>query len=155
MNETGVNWRKIKAEYIAGHISQRALAEKYGVPQSTLERRAKLEKWTTQRKAAEGKAVEKVTEKTAQKVADNAVLLEEIKTEILLKLKKAVQAYDTDATEYSTVKKTIKGKKPAILKYKMRDLAAVYESLSDKVTKPGQGADIEDLSPLAELLKDE
>ena len=37
-NETGVNWRKIKAEYIAGGISQRALSEKYGVPFGTLQK---------------------------------------------------------------------------------------------------------------------
>ena len=147
-----MNWRKIKAEYIAGGISQRALAEKHGVPFGTLQKQARLKKWGEARKRAESKAVEKVSNKTAEIVADNAVLLEEIKTSILLKLKKAVNAYEMDATEYKTIKVT-KGKKPAVLTYKMRDLAAVYESLSDKVPKPGQGADIEDLAPLAELLR--
>ena len=150
-----MNWRKIKAEYIAGGISQRAIAEKYGISQATVERRAKKEKWTTKRREAEGKSIEKVTEKTAEVVADNAVVLERIKSKILAKVEKMVDAYDTDATEYSTVKKTTKGKKAAILKYKIRDLAAVYESLSDKADKPGQGADVEDLAPLAELLRDE
>ena len=152
-----MNWRKIKAEYIAGHISQRALAEKYGVPMTTLVKHAKKEKWTAKRREAENKAVEKASERTAETVADNAVTLERIKTKILAKLEKMVDAYNENATEYKTVKAINggKGKKPAVLTYKMRDLAAVYESLSDKVTKPGQGADIEDLSPLAELLKDE
>jgi hypothetical protein len=36
----------------------------------------------------------------------------------------------------------------------MRDIAAVYAALEDKTAK-GQAADIEDLSPLAELLRDE
>lgn len=152
-----MNWRKIKAEYIAGHISQRALAEKYGVPMTTLVKHAKKEKWTAKRREAENKAVEKASERTAETVADNAVTLERIKTKILAKLETMVDAYNENATEYKTVKAINggKGKKPAVLVYKMRDLAAVYESLSDKVTKPGQGADIEDLSPLAELLKDE
>lgn len=152
-----MNWRKIKAEYIAGHISQRALAEKYGVPMTTLVKHAKKEKWTAKRREAENKAVEKASERTAETVADNAVTLERIKTKILAKLETMVDAYNENATEYKTVKAIGggKGKKPAVLVYKMRDLAAVYESLSDKVTKPGQGADIEDLSPLAELLKDE
>lgn len=149
-----MNWRKIKAEYIAGGISQRALSEKYGVPFGTLQKQARLKKWGEARKAAESKAVEKVSDKTAEIVADNAVLLEEIKTDILLKLKKAVNAYEMDATEYKTVKKT-KDKKAAILTFKMRDLAAVYEALSNKADKPGQCADVEDLAPLAELLKDE
>ena len=152
-----MNWRKIKAEYIAGGISQRALAEKYNVPFGTLQKQARLKKWGDARKKAEAKAVEKVSEKTADQVSDNAVTLERIKTKILAKLEMMVDAYAENSTEYKTVKAINggKGKKPAVLTYKMRDLAAVYESLSDKVTKPGQGADIEDLSPLAELLKDE
>ena len=147
-----MNWRKVKAEYIAGGISQRKLAEKYGIPWGTVRTKANEEKWTDARKRAEKKALQKAEQKTVETVVDNAVKLERIKTKILDKLEMMVDAYDTDATEYSTVKKTIKGKKPAILKYKMRDLAAVYESLSEKATKPGQGADVEDLSPLAELL---
>ena len=80
-----MSWRKIKAEYIAGGISQRALAEKYGISQATVERRAKKEKWTAKRRQAEGKSIEKVTEKKAEAVADNAVMLERIKTKLLQK----------------------------------------------------------------------
>lgn len=154
-NETGVNWRKIKAEYIAGGISMRKLAEKYDVSAGHIMNVAAKEGWTEKRKAAEIKALEITEQKTAETVADNAVVLERIKSKILAKVEMMIDAYDTDATEYSTVKKTTKGKKAAILKYKIKDLAAVYESLSDKVDKPGQGADVEDLAPLAELLKDE
>ena len=35
--------------------------------------------------------------------------------------------------------------------YRMKDIAAIYAALEDKTTKTN--ADIEDLSPLAELLK--
>lgn len=152
-----MNWRKLKAEYIAGGISQRQLAEKYGVPWGTLRKQANVGKWNEKRKAAEKKAEQKVEQKTAELVVDNATRLERIKTKILEKLEGMVDAYTENATEYKTVKEINggKGKKPAVLTYKMRDLAAVYESLSDKVTKPGQGADIEDLSPLAELLNDD
>lgn len=151
----GVSWRKIKAEYVAGGISQRKLAEKYGISWNTLRTKANDEKWTDARKRAEQKALQKAEQKTADLVVDNATRLERIKTKILEKVEMMVDAYDTDATEYSTVKKTAKGKKPAILKYKIKDLASVYESLSDKATKPGQGADIEDLTPLVALLRDD
>lgn len=150
-----MSWRKIKAEYIAGGISQRVLAEKYGIPWNTLRTKANDERWADARKRAEKKALQIAEQKTAEIVVDNATRLERIKTKILEKVEQMVEAYDTDATEYSTVKKTTKGQKPAILKYKIKDLAAVYESLCDKSAKPGQGADIEDLAPLAELLKDE
>lgn len=151
----GVNWRKIKAEYIAGGISQRKLADKYGIKWNTLRDRANEEHWTAARKRSEKKALQKAEQKTAEIVVDNATRLERIKTKILEKVEMMVDAYDTDATEYSTVKITAKGKKPAILKYKIKDLASVYESLSDKATKPGQGADIEDLTPLVDLLRDD
>lgn len=41
-----VDWKAIKAEYIAGGISYQKLAEKYGVSFSTLSHLAKREKWT-------------------------------------------------------------------------------------------------------------
>lgn len=154
-----MNWRKIKAEYIAGGISQRALAEKYGIPWGTVRERANEEHWTAARKQAEEKALQKAEQKTADAVADNATRLERVKTKLLIKIERMVDAYKEDATEYKTVKaiggKGGKGKKPAVLTYKIRDLAAVYESLCEKGAKPGEGADIEDLSPLAKLLLDD
>lgn len=149
-----MSWRKIKAEYIAGGISQRALAEKYGIPWNTLRTKANDERWADARKRAEKKALQIAEQKTAEIVVDNATRLERIKTKILEKVEQMVEAYDTTATEYSTVKRKTEGK-PGIYKYKIKDLAAVYESLCDKSAKPGQGADVEDLAPLAELLKDE
>ena len=147
-HETGVNWRKIKAEYIAGGISQRALAEKYGVPMSSLVKHAKKEKWTAKRKQAEDEAVKKVSEKKAETIADNAVLLERIKTKLLMKLDGMVDQFPTGGAQEVKIKsnglETI---------YRMRDIAAVYAALEEKTLKAS--VDIEDLSPLAELLRDE
>lgn len=143
-----MSWRKIKAEYIAGGISQRALAEKYSVPFGTLQRRALKEKWNSKRKASEEKAIEKVSQKTAEIVADNAVLLEKIKTGLLQKLSAMIDAYpQVNAAE---VKHRTKDTE---IVYRMRDIAAVYAALEDK-TQKGQAADMEDLSPLAELLRE-
>ena len=146
--ETGVSWRKIKAEYIAGGISQRALAEKYGISQATVERRAKKEKWTAKRRQAEGKSIEKVTEKTADEVADNAVTLQRIKAKLLSKVETMIDNFpNTNAGE---MRERI-GNVDYI--YKLKDLATVYASLEDKTIKAS--VDIEDLSPLSELLRDE
>jgi hypothetical protein len=143
-----VSWRKIKAEYIAGGISQRALAEKYGIAWGTLRKRANLEKWNSKRKAAEIKAEQKVEQKTAEIVADNAVLLEKIKTGLLQKLAGMIDAYpQVNAAEVKH-----KTKDTEII-YRMRDIAAVYAALEDK-TQMGKTADMEDLSPLAELLRE-
>ena len=144
-----MSWRKIKAEYVAGGISQRALAEKYGVSLPTLARRAKKEKWTDKRKAADRKAVEKVSEKKAEVIADNSVLIERIKKGLLTRLVSMVEEYpDKNAAE---IKKKENG---ALLIYRMKDIAVILSALEDKQAK-GQSADIEDLSPLTELLRNE
>lgn len=147
--KTGVNWRKIKAEYIAGGISQRKLAVKYGVNPNLLMRHANKEGWNKKRKAAESKALEKVEQKTAEIISDNAVLLERAKTGLLRRVVDMIENYP--ATSAAEVKTKQNG---AILKYSMKDIAAVLSVLEDKTVK-GQSADIEDLSPLAELLRDE
>lgn len=145
----GVSWRKIKAEYIAGGVSQRILAEKYGVPFGTLSKRARKEHWNAKRKAADEKTAEKVAQKTSEIVADNAALCEQIKTKLLQKLNEMVDHYpSTGAVEVKTRTET------AEYTYRMKDIAAVYSALTDKATTRGQSADIEDLAPLADLLKD-
>lgn len=146
-HETGVNWRKIKAEYIAGGISQRALAEKHGIAWGTLRKRANIEKWNDSRKAAEKETVHKVEQKTADEIADNAVMLQRIKAKLLKKLDGMVDAYpDMNVAELR------KKEDGAILIYRMKDIAAVYAALEDKTIKAS--VDIEDLSPLTELLRD-
>ena len=143
-----MNWRKVKAEYIAGGISQRALAEKYGIPFGTLQRRTRKEKWTEKRKKAEEKAIEKVSQKTAEEVADNAVVLQRIKAKLLNKVESMIDNFpNTNAGE---MRERI-GSIDYI--YRLKDLAAVYASLEEKTFKAS--VDIEDLSPLTELLRDD
>ena len=143
-----VSWRKIKAEYIAGGISQRALAEKYGVSKTIVMRKANKEHWTAKRAAAESKALERVEQKTAEVVADNAVILERVKGKLLAKLETMVDAFPTSgAAEMKIRTKTTE------TKYSMRDIAAVYAALEQK-TQNGKAVDIEDLSPLSELLRE-
>lgn len=64
-----MDWQRIKADYIAGGISYRKLAEKYGVPRSNIERRAKAEKWTELRGQAEVKTEAKIVESVSNKNA--------------------------------------------------------------------------------------
>ena len=143
-----MSWRKIKAEYIAGGISQRALAEKYGVPMSSLVKHAKKEKWTAKRRESENRTVEKVSEKTAEEVADNAVTLQRIKAKLLNKVESMIDNFpNTNAGE---MRERI-GSVDYI--YRLKDLAAVYASLEEKTFKAS--VDIEDLSPLTELLRDD
>ena len=110
-------------------------------------RHANKEGWNAKRKAAESKALQKVEQKTAEAVADNAVILERIKQKLLTRLEGMVDAYpDTQAAELKFRTKTTE------TIYRMKDIAAIYNALEDKTAK-ANNADIEDLSPLAELLK--
>ena len=143
-----MNLRKLKAEYVAGGISQRKLAEKYDVPFGTLQKQARLKKWNAARKKADEKAVEKATQKTAETVADNAVVLERVKGKLLAKLESMVDAFPASgAAELKVRTKTTE------TKYSMRDIAAVYSVLEAK-SQAGKTVDIEDLAPLAELLRE-
>lgn len=146
-----VSWRKIKAEYVAGGISQRTLAKKWDVPFGTLQKRARVEKWAAKRKAADDEAVAKASQKTAEAVADNAVVLERIKGKLLARLETMVDEFPgRNAAELKV--RTFDRKKATETKYSIRDIAAVYAALEEKTAKGG--ADIEDLSVLADLLKE-
>ena len=57
-----MDWKKIKAEYIAGGTSYRKLAEKYGVSRSKLQAIATREKWVDLQSQAQAKAESKIVD---------------------------------------------------------------------------------------------
>lgn len=79
----GPNWKKIKAEYIRGGISQRKLAKKHGVSFSTLQRKARIEGWAKTRRDVEDKAEAKLIQKTVDLRAEMAGLFEQTGLEAL------------------------------------------------------------------------
>ena len=64
------DWKKIKAEYIAGGTSYRKLAKKYDVSLTTLQRYATKENWTGLREQAEVKSDTKIVESVSKKNAE-------------------------------------------------------------------------------------
>ena len=77
------NWKKIKAEYIAGGMSYRKLAEKHGVSRTTLERKARDEKWTDLRRQKEGKTEAKIVDSISDKEAQKAVDIIDVADKLL------------------------------------------------------------------------
>ena len=77
------DWAKIRAEYITGGISQRKLAAKYGVSETTLMKKAAAENWSKLKKETDSKSIAKAQQKTANAVADNAIKAERIKSKLL------------------------------------------------------------------------
>ncbi len=78
-----VDWLTIKNDYINGLGSYRKLAEQYGVPRSTLEKKAISEKWKEQRDLQCGKTEAKVRQETEDKIA--ATLSEEAATKVRIR----------------------------------------------------------------------
>ena len=80
----GPNWKKIKAEYVRGGISQQKLADKYGVPVRSVKEHARKEKWSELRKEACTKAAQKMVEKTADVQADTVAKMLQMQSEAAL-----------------------------------------------------------------------
>ena len=74
------------------------------------------------------------------------MLAQEIRRELLRRLKRTIDKYPIDATE---VRQQKDGK---TLVYKLRDLTAALKDVMDDMPK-SESAEVEDLNPLVELLK--
>ena len=140
--ETKRDWNVIRADYING-ASYGDLAKKYSLSKSTIYEHAKLDNWQTLRTNAANAARTKTIQKTANAVAENAVIAAEIKKKLLLRLARIEAKYPFDATEI----KTHEGKNTVI--FKIRDLTAAYKDLTDDLPKAEGDAN----APIRELLK--
>lgn len=92
------NWIKIRNEYINGNISYRKLAEKHGVSFSTLQNRAKAEKWYDKRKMQHDKIAEKARQRTedklAEREADRLLRISAAADRLLEKIEEATEQLD-------------------------------------------------------------
>jgi hypothetical protein len=121
-----IDWNAIRADYIAGGCSYRKLAGKYNITKDAIARKAKSEGWDKDRDKVRVKSATKVIQKTADAVADNAVIAERIKTKLLQRLEKEIDSMpDSVGTERSE-----NGKK-----YKLLDMAHMWKELTDDMPK--------------------
>ena len=81
-----MDWKRIKAEYIAGGTSYRKLAEKYKVSFSTLRKVAAKEQWTDLRNKAGAKTDTKIIESISDKDAKKAVNIIDVADKLLSKI---------------------------------------------------------------------
>ena len=65
-----MDWKRIKAEYIAGGTSYRKLAEKYSVSFNTLKTRAKEEQWYKLRQQKDHRTTTKTIESLSDKESE-------------------------------------------------------------------------------------
>ena len=141
-NRGEIDWNAIRAEYIAGGISQRKIAAKYHVSKTTLMKKANDEQWAKLRKETDRKSTAKAQQKTADAVANNAVTAMRIRQKLLDRLEKEINALPEHiGTNYHTNKSDIeygagKGNRPTKQKdthieYRLRDLTAAWKDLTE------------------------
>ena len=106
-----VDWLKIKTEYITNpKASYRNLSEKYGVPKTNLERRAKKEGWPDLRRRHEDKTVARTISEYEKKQARKMVDIDRIANKLLRKIEKAVDELDMQIVTMVEKTKTIEYK---------------------------------------------
>lgn len=81
-----MDWKSIKAEYIAGATSYRKLASKYGVSFSTLKEIARREKWTDLKQQAQHKADTKLVKTIGEQNGNYVVSINDVADKLLEKI---------------------------------------------------------------------
>ena len=114
-----MDWKRIRAEYIAGGTSYRKLAEKYEVSFGTLRRVAEREEWTQKRTQVAQKTDTKMIESISKKNAEKAVDIVDVADKLVGKISELVDtvSLDPQSTKHLTSAlkdlKDIKGYKSA------------------------------------------
>lgn len=86
-----MDWRRIKADYIAGRGSLRELSEKYGVSFSTIQKKSMEEKWSVLRKKGRRKAEEKIIEAVVSKEVKKAIDIVDVADKLLRKITEVLE----------------------------------------------------------------
>jgi hypothetical protein len=98
-----VDWKAIKTEYIAGGTSYRKLCEKYGVSRTTLQRKAKDEKWVELRSQVESKAETKIVDVLSKKQAKTTEKIIAVADKLLDKIEEIIDlVQDTQGIKHLT-----------------------------------------------------
>ena len=91
-----MDWKKLKAEYIAGGTSYRKLAEKHNIPFGTLKRVALKEKWADLLEQCKQKSATKIVEIESDKQAERMKRLLTVSDELLDVVEDAVRKFKAE-----------------------------------------------------------
>ena len=122
------DWGAIRTEYIGGGTSYRKLAKKYSVSLKTLSDRAVREGWVTERDKVRNEGAAKAVQKTAEKIANNAVKLERARELAIEKLIYALENMPKITGSHSRQVIT-DGDKRVVVDYDLPAIVAALEKL--------------------------
>ena len=103
-----MDWKRIKAEYIAGGTSYRKLAEKYGVSFNTLKTRAKEEQWYKLREQKDHRTTTKIVESLSDKDAEKAVDIIDVADKLLGKISELMDTMVVDTQSFKQLTSALK-----------------------------------------------
>lgn len=134
-----MDWKKIKAEYIAGGTSYRKLAEKYEVSRSKLQARATREKWADLKSQAEAKTESKIVETISDKDAEKAVNIINVADRLLSKITEVLEGVTTtqDIRHLTSALKDIKDIKGIKSEADIREQEARIKKLQKDTQEEG------------------
>lgn len=140
-----INWGKIRAEYIAGGVSLRALAQKHGISKDMIARKAREQSWEKDCATVCDTVATTMIQKTADAIVDNVQLAADIKRKGLLLVNRLFDEYTASATEH----RDYQGRNVSDIK-RLRDLTGAYKDLTGDIL-PGATANNELLQSLLDM----
>ena len=135
-----MDWKKIKAEYIAGGTSYRKLAEKYNVPFGTLRRVAEREGWTQKRTQVAQKTDTKMIESISDDAAEKAVNIIDVADKLLGKISELMDTMVVDTQSFKQLTSALKDLKE-IKGYKSEADMREQEARINKLRKEAERED--------------
>jgi hypothetical protein len=85
-----VDWKTIKAEYIAGGTSYRKLAAKYGVSRTAIQKRAREDKWVELRSQTKAKTDAKISDEVSDKESAKAVKIIDVADKLIERISNTI-----------------------------------------------------------------
>lgn len=135
-----VEWKKIKAEYIAGGTSYRKLAEKYDVSRSKLQAKATSENWVKLKSQAEAKTESKIVEAVSDQGAKKAVDIIDVADKLLGKITELMDTMVIDTQSFKQLTSALKDLKE-IKGYKSEADMREQEARINKLRKEAERED--------------
>ena len=135
------DWKKIETEYITTDTSYRKLADKYGIDQATISRKAKKEDWVSKRQHHLSETQAKILTADTEKKVDRASRLMTVADKLLEKVEQWVEMGDpVSATSIKYLSDAIKN----IKEVQMIRTAEDIEEQKARIAKLNKEAEKED-----------
>lgn len=145
-----INWIEIKNEYLHTDISQRALAKKYGISDSTLTKKANKEKWNKLKKEVRNKIATGVQQKTEEIIIDNEIDRMQNLLDMCDEVSKKINTAISQLQCYVKDGEIVEGE--LVDTYRLRQVMQSMKDLKDIVSADASKSDIEKLDKVLEKI---